>query len=356
MAPIGVGVLSFAHGHVTAYCHRMLEWKDEVSLIAAWDANPTRGERNATAFGMEYRAEVDAVLSDPRIQVVFIASETVHHADLAVRAAEAGKTLVIQKPLSFSLSECDRVIAAVEKAGVRATVAYQMRFDPANLAMRKMVQEGVLGKIGFVRRRHCIGVLFSPGFYENPESRWHVQAETNKGMFMDDACHAADFLYWLLGMPVSVMAEIDNVLTDIAPDDTGVAIYRHGEGAFSVLTNASVTHAAVNTTEIYGDKGVLIQDYGDGPSCGLPRPDNAVAVRWFDAGNPGAGWQSLDVPIPDGHGERIHGVARPMVDWLLDESAPPPCPLEEARCSVEMCLGAYKSHETGARVRFPLEV
>src|SRR5205085_2662659 len=75
-------------------------------------------------------------------------------------------------------------------------------------------------------------------------SAWHIDPVANKGMFMDDAVHAADFLYWLLGEPVSVMAEIDNVLTTCAPDDTGMAVYRFREGAFGLLYNCSVTLGA----------------------------------------------------------------------------------------------------------------
>jgi len=354
MARIGVGVLSFAHGHVGAYCHQMKGF-DDVTLVAGWDANPERGKRNTEAFGMEFVPNLETLLADSRIQAVFVSSETSEHADLAVAAAEAGKMIVIQKPLAFRLEDCDRIIAAVRKAGVRATVAYQMRFDPANLAMRKMVQDGTLGRIGLLRRRHCIGVLFSPEFTTNPETHWHIEAEKNMGMVMDDASHAADFVYWVLGMPVSVMAEIDNVLTNVAPDDTGVLLFRHESGAMSTIVNSSVTLAAINTTEIYGDKGVVVQDYGDGPSCGPPRPEGAVAVKHYDSAEPANGLQPLDIPIPPGgHGDRIHAVARPMVDWLLDENAPPPCPLEEARCSVEMVLGAYESSRTGRRVTFPL--
>ncbi|MBD3174370.1 MAG: gfo/Idh/MocA family oxidoreductase [Armatimonadia bacterium] len=355
MAPIGVGVLSFAHGHVNAYCSQMKSWNDEVKLIAAWDANETRGARQAEAFGMDYRADVADVLSDPEIEAVFIASETSEHARLVEAAAAAGKTIVLQKPLAFRIEDCDRIEAAVESAGVRFTVAYQMRHDPANQKMRELVLGGEIGRVGLLRRRHCIPVLFNEGFYSNPETQWHVQADKNFGMFMDDACHAADFIYWIMGMPTSVMAEIDNVLTDIAPDDTGVALYRHDSGAMSILTNASVTHAGVNTTEIYGDEGVIIQDYGDGPSNGAVKPpEDAVGVKIFKASESGKGFQPLDVPVPEGHGERIHGVARPMVDWLKDDNAPPPCPLREARCSVEMCLGAYASAESGSRVAFPL--
>lgn len=355
MAPIGVGVLSFAHGHVNAYCAEMVKWPDEVKLVAAWDANEARGRRQSAAFGMEYRGAIEDVLSDPRIEAVFIASETSEHANLVEAAAAAGKAIVLQKPLAFRIQDCARIQAAVEASGVRFTVAYQMRHDPANQRMRELVLGGEIGRVGLLRRRHCIGVLFSEGFYMNPETAWHVKAETNYGMFMDDACHAADFIYWILGMPVTVMAEIDNVLTNIAPDDTGVAIYRHDSGAMSELVNSSVVHAGVNTTEIYGDKGVIIQDYGDGPSCGAVKPPpDAVGVKIYRASEPEKGFQPLDVPVPPNHGVRISAVARPMVDWLKDESAPPPCPLREAWCSVEMCLGAYQSAETGRRVALPL--
>lgn len=67
-------------------------------------------------------------------------------------------------------------------------------------------------------------------------------------MFMDDASHATDFIHWLLGRPTSVMAEIGNTLTSVAPDDTGVAIYRFPGGAMAELLNSSVTLAGENTT------------------------------------------------------------------------------------------------------------
>lgn len=60
----------------------------------------------------------------------------------------------------------------------------------------------------------------------NDPTRWHLGAEKNVDMFMDDASHATDLIHWMMGRPVSVMAEIGNTVTDVAPDDTGVAICR----------------------------------------------------------------------------------------------------------------------------------
>ena len=130
---------------------------------------------------------------------------------------------------------------------------------------------------------------------------------------MDDASHATDFIHWMLGKPVSVMAEIDNVLTDVAPDDTGIAIYRFAEGTMAILISTSVTLAGENTTEIYGDLGVAIQNHGDGPSTSIARPENAVALKLYRDGD--SAWKDLGIPIPDNHGERIAGMIRSGQFW-----------------------------------------
>ena len=170
-------------------------------------------------------------------------------------------------------------------------------------------------------------------------------------MFMDDASHATDFIHWMLGKPTSVMAEIDNVLTDVAPDDSGVALYRFEGGTMAILINTSVTLAGENTTEIYGNEGVVIQNYGDGPSCNMPRPEGAVALRLYTRNEPI--WKDLGIAIPNNHGERIAAVPRPFIDCLKNDTESD-VTVEDGRVSVEMVLGAYRSAQEGKRVEFPL--
>jgi predicted dehydrogenase len=252
--------------------------------------------------------------------------------------------------MALTLADCDRMIEAVEKAGVRFTMAFQMRHDPANVKMKELIDSGILGKIGVLRRRHCINVLFNENFVKGP-TRWHIDPEKNMGMFMDDASHATDFIHWMLGYPASVIAEIDNVLTHVAPDDTGVAVYRFAGGAMAILLNSSVTLAGENTTEIYGDQGVVIQNHGDGPSCSVPLPAGAVALKLYTRDQPS--WRDLGVPIPKSQAERIAAVPRPFVDCLKHDTAPQVTGLD-GRVSVEMVLGAYQAARQGTRVTFPL--
>jgi predicted dehydrogenase len=350
MAKLGIGILSFAHGHVGAYCSQIRNF-DDARLVAAWDDNEGRGRASAEQFGMRYSPHLEDVLGDSDVQAVFVASETNKHGDLCVAAAEAGKDIVLQKPMALSLAECDRITEAVRKAGVRFFMAFQMRHDPANQRMKQLIEDRTLGRIGLLRRRHCIGVLFDQNFVNGP-SNWHISREANRGMWMDDAVHAADFIRWLLGPPASVIAEIDNVLTDCAPDDQGVAVFRFPGGAMAELVNASTTLAGENTTEIYGDQGVIIQNYGDGPSCNIPRPHETPMLRHYRRDRPQEGFVDLGIPTPPNHGHRIAAVARPAVDALLGQGPELPG-LEDGRGSVEMILASYHAAEEGRRITFP---
>lgn len=346
---IGIGIISFAHGHANAYCSKMRGF-DDVQLVACWDDNIDRGENAANQYGMNFSPQLEDVINNKEIDAVIVTCETNRHAEIVAAAASAGKHILCQKPMALTLEDCDRIAAIVEKSGVKFMMAHQMRRDPANIRMKELIESGVLGKIGLLRRRHCINVLFNEAFVTGP-SRWHIDPEKNMGMFMDDASHATDFIYWILGKPSSVVAEIDNVLTDVAPDDTGVAIYRFPSGEMAILINTSVTHAGENTTEIYGDKGVVIQNYGDGPSCNIPRPEDAVALKLYTTENPS--WKDLGIAIPNNHGERISGVPRPFIDCLINDTEPD-VSVEAGRVSVEMVLGAYRSAKEGKRISFPL--
>jgi len=346
---VGISVLSFAHGHASAYCQTMLDYED-VQLISAWDDDLERGAENARRYGIKYSPYLEAVLEDPKVDIVIIGSETNRHADLVEAAASSGKAILLQKPMALSLADCDRIIAAAARYKIFLSVAYQMRHDPSNIRIKNLVESGALGKVGLLRRRHCIPVLFNQGFVEG-KSKWHIDPEKNMGMFMDDASHAADFIYWIMGRPVSVISEIDNVLTHVAPDDTGVAVYRFENGAMGILVNSSVTLAGENTTEIYGDQGVLIQNYDDLVSAMVQPPPGGIALKLFKRG--GSGWEDLNVPIPASHGERIKGVPRPFLD-AYKSGATPPVSAVDGRVSIEMVLGAYQAASAGKRILFPL--
>lgn len=341
-----LGVVSFAHGHVNAYIEAMKSFTD-AQVISGWDADATRGETQCAKYGLQFEANLDALLHRDDIDAVFITSPTNKHAEHVIAAAQAGKDVLLQKPMALTLADCDAIIKAIQHYGIQFSLLYQMRCDPVNQKMKALVDEGAIGNVAMMKRRHAIGLLLNPDWAK--PGNWHIDPEQNMGMFMDDASHAADWFYWMLGKPTSVMAEIDNVVTHVAPDDNGVALFRFAKKEMGILINSSTMLAAESTTEIYGDKGVIVQNYGDSPASSLPRPPAAVALKLFRAGE--RNWQHFQFPADAPHAGRIRGVARPAIDYLLGTRGPI-ATAEEGRVCIQVVLGAYESARSGRRVSF----
>lgn len=337
-----IGILGFAHSHVGTYC---AEWRKlgDVALVAGWDHDARRATTARDQFKLELEDSPAALLARQDVAAVVIGAETSRHADLVEQAAAAGKAIVLQKPISLTLRDADRIVAAVKNAGSRFTLAWQMRVDPQNLRMKELVRSGSLGRILMVRRRHGLPTQTWPDF----ENSWHVQPELNRGLWADDACHAMDFIYWLLGEPATVMADIATLLNPKVPDDQGIAIFRYADGAFAEVVSSFTCLAGENTTEIVAEKGVVIQNYGDVPSCNAPRPKDTVGLKWHLRGTPD--WIASDIPSPPNHGTRIAGLAGPLLEFLQDKRGPI-ATAEEGRTVLRMILASYRSAELGKRV------
>jgi predicted dehydrogenase len=345
MSKIGLGVLGWAHGHVQTYAGLLVD-SEEAQLLRAWDHDPQRGADCAEKFGGVYSPDLADTLNDPAVQLVIVGAETNRHPEVCIAAAEAGKDIILQKPMALSLAGCEAIVEAVERTGVYFSVAYQMRYDPCNLRMKQMCEEGLVGRVGLVRRRHCLSLLFNESFFKGLTA-WHVDPEQNLGMFMDDASHAADWLQWMLGRPLTVMAEVGSLMTEVVFDETGVALYRFEGGALGILLNSSAVWAAESTTEIYGTRGVLIQNHGDGPSTAV-LPEHPVHLKYYDSEKAEAGWQDQGLTVPPGHGVRIQNVIGNMLREY--KAGVQQVPAREGQVSVEMILAAYESAREGQRV------
>jgi predicted dehydrogenase len=234
MAQSGVrlGVISFAHAHVNSYIE-VIDGFPDAQVVAGWDADWERGQTQCGKYRLVFERDLDALLRRDDIDAVFVASPTNKHAEHTIAATQAGKHVLLQKPMALTLEDCDAIIAAVHRCGVKFSLCYQMRCDPVNQKMKALLDEGAVGNIAVVRRRHGIGLLLAPGWAR--PGNWHLDPVQNTGMFMDDASHAADWFYWMLGRPASVIAEIDNIVTDIAPDDNGVAVFRFARKEIGIL-------------------------------------------------------------------------------------------------------------------------
>ena len=342
---IGVAVLGFAHGHVGMYCS---EWRAHpelgVRVLAGWDHEVARLEKATAEHGLRACATVEELLAGPDVQAVVIGAETAYHADLVERVAQAGKAIVLQKPIALTLAEADRIVAAVQRHGVPFTLAWQMRVDPQNLQMRALVQSGVLGRPFMVRRRHGLNLHLWPSYAD----LWHVRPELNRDIWADDASHAVDFIHWLLGVPEAVTAEIASLYDPRVPMDNGVAVYRYAGGPLAEVCCSFTCPAGENTTEIVCERGVIVQNYGDLVSCNVPRPEGACGLKWYSQDS--KSWTCSDIPTPAQHGARIRGLAAPLAEFLQGRRGPI-ATAEEGRTTLRMTLAGHLATREGRRVR-----
>ncbi len=340
---VKVGILGLAHGHVMSYGRKWLEnpaWG--VELVGAWDHDAARRDANTTALGIKPYDTAEALLAD--VDAVVISSETSFHAPLTELAASAGKDIVCYKPMALTLDEADRMVAAVEKFGVRFTLGYQMRVDPQNIKMKELVHDGTIGNICHYRRRHGLATHTWGGF----ENTWHTQEHYNRDIFADDSAHPIDMINWMFGVPETVSCEMTTMVNLKVKNDNGAALFRYGNGMIAEITCSFTCVASEITTEIYGTKGCIQQYYGDAVSTGLPRPAGQPGLKYYVSGN--ADWTDSGIPSPAAHGERIATQGEPFAEFLRGERGPI-CSVYEARDSLKMVLACYLSAREGRRVR-----
>ena len=341
---IRVGILGFAHGHVGAYCS---QWRQnpsyDINVVAGWDHDNQRLQNAVKNYGIKDYSDADVLLKDADIQAVIVSAETSKHADLVEKAASAGKMIIVQKPIALTMKDADRIVDAVKKHGVPFSMAWQMRVDPQNIKIKELMQSGELGKIFMVRRRHGLGTHLWAGFADT----WHAQPELNRDIWADDSSHAIDFIQWLVGVPESVTAELMSLCDPRVPNDNGVALFRYPGGPLVEVCCSFTTPALENTTEVVGEKGSIVQNYGDGPSCNVPRPEGACGLKWYIASS--GQWTCSDIPSPSNHGARIAGLSGPLSDFLHGKREPI-ATAEEGRMALRMTLACYVSSREGRRV------
>ncbi|MDU8913765.1 inositol 2-dehydrogenase [Aestuariicoccus sp. MJ-SS9] len=160
--------------------------------------NPRRAsaEKAAAQYGGRAMDDLDAVLADPGVDAVVIATPTDTHVDYIEAAARAGKPIYCEKPLDQTLERVDRALAALERHPVPFMLGFNRRFDPDNAALREAVRSGEIGRPN---------MLMSWSREPAPPPIEYVRA--SGGYFVDATIHDIDLLCWIAGeRPVEVQA------------------------------------------------------------------------------------------------------------------------------------------------------
>ena len=164
-------------------------------LVAVTDVVPERAIEFAGSRGCAAEPSLDALLARDDIDVVSVCVPSGLHAEVGIQAAAAGKHLVVEKPIDVSLAAADRLIAAVDAAGVAMTVISQHRFDPGLVELRGLIDDGVLGRL--VLGEASTKWYRSQGYYDS--GPWRGTWALDGGSLMNQGIHYVDLLRWSHG-------------------------------------------------------------------------------------------------------------------------------------------------------------
>ena len=202
MEDIRIGVIG--HGFMGHEHEKMLLDFPGISLIGFADIDPEQLED--VAPGLKRYKDNDELINDPDVNVVLIVCNNTSHHDLVIKAAEAGKDVICEKPVAMSLEELDEMTAACEKAGVKFTVHHQRRLDPDFRTAKAVYDSGTLGDV-YTIKSSIYG-------YNGNMHDWHVYIKEGGGMLYDWGVHLLDQVLWMMpGAKLkSVFADIRNVI------------------------------------------------------------------------------------------------------------------------------------------------
>ena len=226
-------------------------------LLAVAGTHTGRAEDFARRHGIpKWYNDGNALIDDPDVNAIYIATPPDSHASYTIRAAQAGKPVYVEKPMGRTYAECQAMIAACQQHAVPLFVAYYRRCLPAFVKIKELVEGW---KIGAVR---CVTIrLFSapkPEDLEPGGQSWRVRPEIAGGGYLYDlASHQLDFLDYLFGPVSAVTSQAANQARLYAPEDIVAASWSHSSGVigtgvwcFTVAPGQSVEQA-----EIIGSRG-----------------------------------------------------------------------------------------------------
>jgi myo-inositol 2-dehydrogenase/D-chiro-inositol 1-dehydrogenase len=305
----------------------------QAAAVAIADLNRSMAQDVTARCGIaRVAADAEEILSDSKIDAVMICSPTDTHADLVVRAAQAGKHIFCEKPIDHSLAKIDRALAAVQKAGVKLQVGFNRRFDANFARVRKAV---TTGEVGTPHLMHIISR--DPG----PPPISYIKV--SGGIFLDMTIHDFDMARFLIGDEVesvytTAAVRVDPEIGKAGDLDTALIVMQFKSGVIATIDNSrKAVYGYDQRVEILGSAGMI--------STGNCYPNQAILST--------AAAVQRDLPLNffmERYTESFVGEVQSFVTAVL-EDRPTEVTGMDGRIAVVMGLAARKSYDERRLVR-----
>lgn len=311
---------------------------EDAYVLGVFDTNTENAEKFAKEYTCKVFSSVDEMLSSDEVDVVSICTPSGLHAEFAVKAANAGKHFVVEKPMAITKEQIEDIKEACEKNNVKGAVISQLRFTDAVQKAKKAIEEGRLGKI-------VLGDIYMKYFRSDEyykSAGWRgTWAMDGGGALMNQGIHGIDILQYLVGKVKSVYANCKTLARDIEVEDTASLIVEYENGAMGVIQGTtSVSPGYPRLIEISGTKG------------SIALTEDAI-TRWDIEGEEmelGSIADATNFKDPSGFTNDNHKMQIADLVSAIKENRKPVVDIYEGEKAVQIILSAYQSSNEERKV------
>ena len=333
------GIAVIGCGTIGEFHVRAIRDIPDARLVGISAQPESRAREVAGREGCLGTADYRDLLRLPEVDLVTIATPSGSHGKIALEALDAGKHVLVEKPMAMTAEEASRVILRAREKGLTLSVVSQRRFEEQHQEIRRALDGDALGRL--------LVLEVSCPFYRGQEyyglAAWRGTKAEVGGALMNQGIHLIDLMLWFGGRARRVYGQTATRTHRIEAEDVGLGLVAFESGAFgSVLASTSIQPGFAPALAIYGEKGAI-------------REEGAAIVHWTVPGIP--------APAPEGSASGGGGVRDPKAishlyhrlqfeDVLeaIERGRPPAVTGEDGLRAVQFVESIYRSAETGLPV------
>ncbi|MCG5102479.1 Gfo/Idh/MocA family protein [Oceanobacillus alkalisoli] len=337
-----VGSGAIAPSHIEGY----LQFPDRCKIVALCDIYPEKAEQKAKEFNLDVTMydNYEKMLEREDIDLVSVCTPPYTHSEISINFLDAGKNVLVEKPMASSLEECDAMNEAAERNNKVLSVVSQNRFRTPMMKLKEVLDTKLMGPIvhaqvdSFWWRGHNYYDLWWRGTWE----------KEGGGCTLNHAVHHIDIFNWMNGMPKEVTAVMSNTSHDNAEvEDISVAICRYEDGSLAQITSSVVHHGEEQQLIFQGKNARVSSPWkvkaSKSMENGFPEEDKELEAEIQNY------YDQLDEVQYAGHAGQINDVLTALeqgTDVLIDG--------KQGRQTLELISAIYESANTGKTIKLPL--
>jgi predicted dehydrogenase len=270
MKRLGIGIVGLGLA-VKPHALALRDLSGEIEFLGGYSPSAERRRGFASAYGMKVVDSIEALLDNPRLDVLIILTPPRTHAELALRAFGAGKHVLLEKPIDITFPDARHIVKAAQFAERKLAVVFQSRFRPGAMALRQLFAENTLGDLLSVSA--SVRWWRSAEYFAQPGRG--TLARDGGGVLLTQAIHTLDLLLHLAGPAARVMAQCrTSGLREIDTEDIACAVVNFRCGALGVIDATTTAYpgfperidfAGARGTAVLEGERLVVQRPGEPP-------------------------------------------------------------------------------------------